>query len=79
LGTKWPNSLALFTLDYLTDKSCTDANRTVIKNSCRTTEEFEFCRSQGFNCVISFDGFYKISAICFVIGMLWYGFFRKSL
>lgn len=37
------------------------------------------CKSNGGNCVAYVDGYYTATAICTLLGFIWYGVFRKII
>lgn len=63
-GTKWPNSLVLFTLEFFTIRKCT-ITTSVNNNSAN-------------QCPIFIDGFYIQLIICFLIGLFWFIFMSNS-
>ena len=68
LGSKWPNSSALWLLPKLTHTECRVAGDVLYSHCIHTKKQ---CRDQGGVCVTTFDGFSYESALCISIGIVW--------
>lgn len=84
LGSKWPNSLSLALVDYLTTRECLGgANHDDIlaigSHTCSNVDERTACTAAGGECLIVRDGFYIEIVICTVIGVLWYAVFYRRI
>ncbi|XP_054286614.1 acetyl-coenzyme A transporter 1-like isoform X1 [Macrosteles quadrilineatus] len=67
LGTTWPNSLILLFVDTFTFKYCSN-NPT---NTCLRTDLIEACtKDEGF-CLTWIDGYYILTLLCTLYGLLW--------
>ncbi|GLE10120.1 hypothetical protein PINS_up022115 [Pythium insidiosum] len=76
LGSKWPNSLSLAVVDYLTTRECVggrnhDEILAIGSHTCSNAEERAACTSAGGECLIVRDGFYVETVICSIVGILW--------
>nr|CAG4641622.1 EOG090X04K8 [Eurycercus lamellatus] len=79
LGGNWPSTLAMWSVDTLTWKSCQLANDESNVNSCQTAAETLACTEMGGKCNVDIDGFYIESLICIVIGFIWLRWGRKTI
>ncbi|DAZ98108.1 TPA: hypothetical protein N0F65_003094 [Lagenidium giganteum] len=84
LGSKWPNSLSLAFVDYLTTRECIggahhDEILEIGWRTCSNAEERAACTKAGGECLIIRDGFYIETVICCVLGVLWLGFFYHRI
>nr|CAG4646977.1 EOG090X04K8 [Megafenestra aurita]SVE92332.1 EOG090X04K8 [Megafenestra aurita] len=80
LGGNWPSTLALWSVDALTWKSCNAVDSRVLENNkCRNAAETLACTENGGKCVVELDGFYVESLICIVIGFLWLRWGRRVI
>ncbi|XP_075977564.1 acetyl-coenzyme A transporter 1 [Anticarsia gemmatalis] len=77
LGTNWPNTLALWAIDHLTYRTCSDP--TLTDNTCSSALESDLCKSNGGTCNIRIDGFYIETVICLVVGFLWLQWGRPTI
>nr|CAG4649258.1 EOG090X04K8 [Scapholeberis mucronata]SVE93560.1 EOG090X04K8 [Scapholeberis mucronata] len=75
LGGNWPSTLALWSVDALTWKSCSIAD----DNQCRDSAETQACTDKGGQCIVELDGFYVESLVCIVIGFLWLRWGRRVI
>ncbi|VVC28209.1 Hypothetical protein CINCED_3A024306 [Cinara cedri] len=75
LGHAWSSSVAIGMIDLLTFKKCSlDPD-----NNCSTTDLQNTCKTNGGDCVIQVNGYYVETAVCTVIGIVWFGIFFKIL
>lgn len=65
LGGNWPSTLALWLVDYMTWKSCSNGG------SCDSKEARDVCEQGGGSCSTQIEGYYILTAIGFVVGILW--------
>ncbi|GFR97286.1 acetyl-coenzyme A transporter 1-like [Elysia marginata] len=65
LGGNWPSTVALGVVDYITWKSCSSGE------SCDTKLTKEQCIEGGGECSTSVEGYFILTAMCTVIGLLW--------
>ncbi|CAL9684831.1 unnamed protein product [Knipowitschia caucasica] len=68
LGGNWPSTVALWLVDPLTTKECQGAPG----QSCDTSEAAGLCVQGGGTCLTIMDGYYVESAVCVVIGIIWW-------
>ncbi|KAJ0405815.1 hypothetical protein ATCC90586_008469 [Pythium insidiosum] len=76
LGSKWPNSLSLAAVDYLTTRECLGGSNhdeilAIGSHTCSNADERAACTGAGGECLIVRDGFYVETVLCSVIGILW--------
>ncbi|XP_033208193.1 acetyl-coenzyme A transporter 1 [Belonocnema kinseyi] len=75
LGGNWPTTAALWFVDALTFRQCSnDAS-----NDCSTAEEKGFCLKNGGACTTNLDGYYIEIILCFIIGCLWFRWGRRKI
>nr|CAG4639950.1 EOG090X04K8 [Daphnia pulex]SVE84813.1 EOG090X04K8 [Daphnia pulex] len=80
LGGNWPSTLALWSVDALTWKSCHSKDSIIHEtNKCRNAAETLECTDGGGQCIVDLDGFYVESLICIVIGFLWLRWGRRVI
>nr|SVE86066.1 EOG090X04K8 [Daphnia similis]SVE86694.1 EOG090X04K8 [Daphnia similis]SVE87321.1 EOG090X04K8 [Daphnia similis] len=80
LGGNWPSTLALWSVDALTWKSCHSGNSILDEtNKCRNSAETLLCTEAGGKCFVDLDGFYVESFICIVFGFLWLRWGRRVI
>nr|CAG4648604.1 EOG090X04K8 [Polyphemus pediculus] len=77
LGGNWPSTLALWSVDFLTWKSCQGAG--IEDNVCASAAESLACTEKGGHCVVELDGFYVEIFICIVIGLVWLRWGRRII
>lgn len=77
LGGNWPSTVALWLVDPLTTKECQGALGP--GQSCATTEAAGLCVKKGGVCVTTLDGYYVESAVCVVIGLIWWLWLGKKM
>ncbi|XP_050682131.1 acetyl-coenzyme A transporter 1 isoform X2 [Leptidea sinapis] len=77
LGTNWPNTLALWAVDRLTYRTC--SNLELSDNTCSTDLETEVCKNSGGVCNVRVDGFYIETGLCLIAGVLWLQWGRKTM
>ncbi|KAK3705516.1 hypothetical protein RRG08_041390 [Elysia crispata] len=65
LGGNWPSTVALGMVDYMTWKSCSTGE------SCDTKLLQDQCEQRGGQCSTNIDGYFILTAVCTVIGLLW--------
>ncbi|KAM9801170.1 acetyl-coenzyme A transporter 1 [Neosynchiropus ocellatus] len=75
LGGNWPSTVALWMVDPLTWKECRGAPG----QSCGSAEEAGLCVKEGGACVTTLDGYYVESAVCVVIGVVWWVWLGKKM
>ncbi|KAK6618383.1 hypothetical protein RUM44_002835 [Polyplax serrata] len=75
IGGTWPQALALWFVELLTFKKC--SNEKGIK--CSSAAEMELCSKEGGTCVTSIDGYYIETVLCTLIGCLWLLWGRRSV
>ena len=68
LGGNWPSTFVMWAVPYVTWSTCEGGSNDGI--SCSKSEGDQ-CLSGGGVCDVSVDGFYVISAICFIVGIVW--------
>ncbi|KAK7094194.1 acetyl-coenzyme A transporter 1-like [Littorina saxatilis] len=74
LGGNWPGTFFLWLVDHLTFKHCD-----VTGLSCDTKVTEAMCSEAGGKCVITTDGYYILTAICFFVGLGWLAWRRNKL
>nr|CAG4643146.1 EOG090X04K8 [Ilyocryptus agilis] len=79
LGGNWPSTLALWSVDSLTWKSCQTADSVISTNTCQNEAAENACTQLGGQCVTDIDGFYIECILCAVIGVLWLRWGRKAM
>ncbi|OQR66711.1 acetyl-coenzyme A transporter 1-like [Tropilaelaps mercedesae] len=72
LGGNWPTTLAIWVLDFTTYKSCSFNGR-----ECSSQEGRKECASFEGDCLTTLDGYYFVSVISVVIGVLWFLLYGK--
>ncbi|BFZ23451.1 hypothetical protein BsWGS_26489 [Bradybaena similaris] len=65
LGGNWPSTLALSVVDYLTWKDCS------VGGSCDSKDLQKLCTESGGVCGTSVEGYYIMTVVCTLIGLLW--------
>lgn len=75
LGGNWPSTVALWMVDPLTWKEC----RGAAGQSCGSAEEAGLCVKEGGACVTTLDGYYVESAVCVVLGLVWWLWLGKKM
>ncbi|KAJ8675824.1 hypothetical protein QAD02_011610 [Eretmocerus hayati] len=75
LGGNWPSTAALYFVDTLTFRQCSND----VSNDCSTADEKETCTTSGGVCNMQLDGYYIESLLCVVIGCLWLRWGRRKL
>ena len=75
LGSKWPNSLALWILPKATLYFC-DGPASGELNSCRLPEEKALCSDSSGVCATRLDGYTILTIVCTLVGILWIVIFR---
>lgn len=79
LGGNWPATLALWSVDMLTWKSCHSLSDGSFINSCGSSEDQQICTDLGGQCTNDIDGYYVESVFCMIIGFLWLGWGRRVI
>ena len=82
LGGNWPSTLALWSVDSLTWKSCRlpdGGGESIESNMCRNPVETQACTDLGGHCGVDLDGYYVESLICIVIGLLWLRWGKRTI
>jgi len=69
LGGNWPSTLALWSVDSLTWKSCQGSPSE--GNSCLNPAQVLACTENGGHCATQLDGYYVESVVCIVFGFVW--------
>uniref|UniRef100_A0A1B6CC51 Major facilitator superfamily (MFS) profile domain-containing protein n=1 Tax=Clastoptera arizonana TaxID=38151 RepID=A0A1B6CC51_9HEMI len=67
LGGNWPSTLALFCVDKLTRRSCTN----MANNTCSSPESVKGCEKDGGTCLTWLDGYYLETLVCTLFGYFW--------
>eukprot|EP00102_Acyrthosiphon_pisum_P021847 XP_016659057.1 PREDICTED: acetyl-coenzyme A transporter 1-like [Acyrthosiphon pisum] len=75
LGGAWSSSVAIGIVDFLTFKQCSLDHQ----NSCYTSNLKNMCKTIGGDCVVIVNGYYAETAVCAIIGIIWFCIFRKIL
>ncbi|XP_072317293.1 acetyl-coenzyme A transporter 1 [Eucyclogobius newberryi] len=75
LGGNWPSTVALWLVDPLTTKECQGAPA----QSCASSEAARLCAQEGGACLTTLDGYYVESAVCVVIGVIWWVWLGKKM
>ncbi|XP_060877595.1 acetyl-coenzyme A transporter 1-like isoform X2 [Metopolophium dirhodum] len=75
LGGAWSSSVAIGMVDFLTFKRCSLDHQ----NSCSTENLKNMCKTIGGDCVVIVNGYYVETAVCTIIGIIWFCIFRKIL
>ncbi|CAL1531033.1 unnamed protein product [Lymnaea stagnalis] len=64
LGGNWPSTLTLWVVDHVTWKSCTSGG------NCDNKEMEKACKLTEGSCITTVEGYYVLSAVCFLVGVL---------
>ncbi|VVC38254.1 Hypothetical protein CINCED_3A007861 [Cinara cedri] len=75
IGNIWSSSAALWLIDYVTFKQCSVDST----NKCLSQKNQNVCKTCKENCEVYIDGFYIVTLICTVYGLIWYYKFRTSI
>ncbi|KAL4097897.1 hypothetical protein QTP88_022597 [Uroleucon formosanum] len=75
LGAAWSSSVAIGMIDFLTYKECSLDQ----KNNCSTSDLKNICKTNGGECIVIVNGYYVETAVCTIIGIIWFCIFRKIL
>ncbi|KAK5641244.1 hypothetical protein RI129_009791 [Pyrocoelia pectoralis] len=78
LGGNWPATLALWFVDALTWKQCTEGTNEIV-NTCSNSTETEWCVKSGGKCITTIDGYYIETLVCAVIGFIWLSWGKKKI
>ncbi|XP_033103886.1 acetyl-coenzyme A transporter 1-like [Anneissia japonica] len=70
LGSQWPTTVALYSLDFLTFTSCHGVTSDRRYN-CLDVNDVNACLEIGGTCKTDIDGFYIECIICTLIGFVW--------
>lgn len=73
LGGNWPSTVALGIVEYITWKTCSSGE------TCDSKLSQEQCVQGGGECSTSVEGYYILTALCTVIGLLWLNSRRSRL
>ncbi|VVC28206.1 Major facilitator superfamily domain,Acetyl-coenzyme A transporter 1 [Cinara cedri] len=76
LGYSLSASTVLIMADVLTFKKC---SFDTIANNCSTLDLQNMCKTNGGDCAIIVNGYYMETAVCTVIGTVWYTIFKNVL
>ncbi|XP_078725653.1 acetyl-coenzyme A transporter 1 isoform X1 [Lampetra fluviatilis] len=68
LGGNWPATLALWMVEPLTSRACAGATGL----ACDSPSDVQLCVEAGGSCVTTRDGYYVESALCVLLGVLWW-------
>src|SRR5262249_44191383 len=86
MGGNWPVTLMLSITDKFTWKECRRTADDVWLGPCATGQGGDTtigaeasCTHSGGRCVTTVDGYYLLSAICAIIGLLWWKLMRKRV
>ncbi|TMW56079.1 hypothetical protein Poli38472_008727 [Pythium oligandrum] len=84
LGSKWPSSLSLALVDYLTTRECLGGSKhdeilAIGSHTCSNIDERTACTNAGGECLIVRDGFFIEVAVCGVIGVFWLAFYYRRI
>ncbi|KAK7486147.1 hypothetical protein BaRGS_00022613 [Batillaria attramentaria] len=74
LGGNWPSTLCLWLVDRLTYKYCDSTG-----DQCSSKEMEKICSEAGSTCTTYIDGYYILTAVCFVVGFSWLAWRRNKL
>ncbi|XP_001949436.2 acetyl-coenzyme A transporter 1 isoform X1 [Acyrthosiphon pisum] len=75
LGGAWSSSVTIGMVDFLTFKQCSLDHY----NSCSTANLKNICKTIGGDCVVIVNGYYVETAMCTIIGIIWFCVFRKII
>ncbi|XP_063228297.1 acetyl-coenzyme A transporter 1 [Bacillus rossius redtenbacheri] len=75
LGGNWPSTLALWLVDALTSRGCSQEPG----NPCSSPALAQECTEAGGQCLITLDGYYIESLICFLLGWLWLSWGKRKI
>ncbi|XP_031783669.1 acetyl-coenzyme A transporter 1 [Nasonia vitripennis] len=75
LGGNWPSTAALYFVDALTFRQCSNDPT----NDCSTADEKETCTRTDGVCNMRLDGYYIESFLCVIIGYLWLRWGRRKI
>lgn len=75
LGGQWPSTLALWLIDFLTWKSCSNND----DNTCSSPQLIKECNAGDGQCITWLDGYYMETLICTIIGCLWMNWGRRKI
>ncbi|XP_024947327.1 acetyl-coenzyme A transporter 1 isoform X2 [Cephus cinctus] len=76
LGGNWPATAALWLVDVLTFRQCSNDP----SNDCSTAIERELCASKdNGECHMQLDGYYIESILCVIVGFLWLRWGRRKI
>ncbi|XP_022165996.1 acetyl-coenzyme A transporter 1-like [Myzus persicae] len=75
LGAAWSSSVAIGMIDFLTFQQCSVDH----KNNCSTPNLKNMCKTNGGDCIAIVNGFYLETAVCTIIGIIWFCLFRNVL
>lgn len=76
LGGNWPVTFSLSIVDRLTWKECRSTVDQSLVGPC--LDELS-CKASGGSCVVSLDGYYILSGICAVVGILWFRLMKRKV
>ncbi|KAL4098375.1 hypothetical protein QTP88_023000 [Uroleucon formosanum] len=76
LGNVWSKTGALWLIEFLTFKRCSNEPRKLCSTS---NNQKEICSLSGGTCETYIDGFYIETVICTIYGIIWFFIFRKII
>ncbi|XP_029343305.1 acetyl-coenzyme A transporter 1 isoform X2 [Acyrthosiphon pisum] len=76
LGNVWSKTGALWLIEFLTLKRCSNDPRKLCSTS---NNQKEICSLSGGTCEVYIDGFYIETIICTIYGIIWFFIFRKII
>lgn len=76
LGNVWSKTGALWLIEFLTLKRCSNDPRKLCSTS---NNQKEICSLSGGTCEVYIDGFYIETVICTIYGIIWFFIFRKII
>ncbi|XP_014223966.1 acetyl-coenzyme A transporter 1 [Trichogramma pretiosum] len=75
LGGNWPSTAALYFVDSLTSRQCSND----ITNICGSDDQKAACALTGGTCKITLDGYYIESILCVIIGFVWLRWGKRKI
>lgn len=72
-----PKTIILWMVDLVSFKDCTGV--TDLNLDCDNFRELQLCEAAGGKCVTNVDGYYILSILCVLLGLLWLGWQRNRM
>ncbi|CAD5212995.1 unnamed protein product [Bursaphelenchus okinawaensis] len=79
LGGNWPATFVLAITDFFNKKNCVSAVNQTILGTCTKKHEEDLCKAGGDLCEWEVDGYYISSAICTILGLIWFKIFYNRI